>query len=76
MREITATNFKARCLALLDDVAESGAELIVTKRGNPVARVVPIDAAASMLGTVTVLVSDEELAEPIDDGWDVDSPSA
>ena len=76
MREITATNFKARCLALLDDVADSGAELIVTKRGSPVARVVPFDAGASMLGTVTLLVSDDGLIEPIDDEWDVERPTA
>ncbi len=74
MKEITATNFKARCLALLDDVAESGAELIITKRGRPVARVAQIDPGGSMLGTVSVLVDDDELMEPIGEGWNADSP--
>ena len=40
-RTIPAGEFKAKCLALLDEVAETGEEIIVTKRGKPVARVVP-----------------------------------
>jgi prevent-host-death family protein len=42
-REIPAGEFKAKCLALLDDVRDSHTEIIVTKRGKPVARVVPIE---------------------------------
>ena len=34
---ISATEFKAKCLGLLDEVA-SGASVVVTKRGKPVAR--------------------------------------
>jgi prevent-host-death family protein len=41
LREITATQFKARCLRLLDEVAESGETLVITKHGRPVARVEP-----------------------------------
>jgi prevent-host-death family protein len=70
MREISASRFKARCLALLDEVAEGGGELIVTKRGNPVARVGPVDDEASLRGTVTYNVSDEELIAPVDVDWE------
>jgi prevent-host-death family protein len=38
---ITATEFKARCLALLDEVQEKGSELVISKHGRPVARLVP-----------------------------------
>ncbi len=76
MREITATSFKARCLSLLDDVADTGAELVVTKRGRPVARVSPVDPDASLEGTVSFLVDDDELVAPIDERWDADPPSA
>ena len=38
-RSISASEFKAKCLALLDEVAEKGQPLVVTKRGKPVARV-------------------------------------
>ena len=46
-REIPAGQFRARCLALLDEVASSGEELVVTKRGRPVARVVPIETSSA-----------------------------
>ena len=72
MNEISASQFKARCLALLDEVAESGAELIVTKRGEPVARIGPVDPAASLVGTAEQLVDDEELIAPIGDAWDAE----
>jgi prevent-host-death family protein len=53
--EIAAGEFKAQCLALLDEVAETGKEIIVTKRGKPVAKVVPIEPPKSLEGSVTVL---------------------
>ena len=39
--KISATYFKARCLRLLDQVSRTGEELVILKRGRPVARVVP-----------------------------------
>ncbi len=39
MKTIKAADFKARCLALLDDLDPEG--LVITKRGRPVARVLP-----------------------------------
>ena len=38
---MTATEFRAKCLGLIDEVAESGREIVITKRGRPVARLVP-----------------------------------
>lgn len=40
-RIITATEFKAKCLALLDEVEENGGTITVTKRGRPVATIGP-----------------------------------
>ena len=45
-RTIAAGEFKAKCLALLDEVAETGEELVITKRGKPVARVAPLARTA------------------------------
>ena len=39
---LAASEFKAKCLHLLDEVAERGDTLIITKRGRPVAKVMPI----------------------------------
>ena len=57
-RRVSATQFKARCLALMDEVARTGQELVVTKYKHDVVRVVPARAPASLLGSVKVLVSD------------------
>lgn len=46
---MTATELKATILAVLDDVAD-GDDVLVTKRGRPVARIVPIRAAADLRG--------------------------
>jgi prevent-host-death family protein len=69
-RTVTAASFKAHCLALLDEVAATGESIVVTKRGRPVARVVPLSEPPSLLGSVKFLVSDDELLEPITDPWD------
>ena len=42
MRQITASQFKARCLALMDEVAAGGEVLLITKRGRAVAELRPI----------------------------------
>jgi prevent-host-death family protein len=58
---VPAGKFKERCLALLDQVSETGIPIVVTKRGRPVARVVPIEApAVPIAGSVRVLTTDEE----------------
>ena len=44
MREVGAFEAKTRLSALLDDVA-AGETVVITKRGNPVARLVPVDAS-------------------------------
>jgi len=41
MKTINATEFKAKCLAILDEVARTGEVLTVLKHGRPVAQVVP-----------------------------------
>jgi prevent-host-death family protein len=71
-RRVAAGKFKAECLALLDRVARTGEPLVVTKRGKPVAKVVPIveeDAVASLRGSVTVL---GDIVEPVLDAWDAE----
>ena len=40
---IAAGVFKAKCLALLDEVAETGKEYVITKRGKQVAKLVRVD---------------------------------
>lgn len=72
-KEITATQFKARCLRLLDEVAESGETLVVTKRGRPVAQVEPAGLPhAELRGSVKFNLDDDELVDFSAGRWDVE----
>ena len=71
--EVAASEFKAKCLALLDRVSETGETIVVTKRGKPVARVIPPDTPASLKGSVTYHVSADELIKPLPERWNAES---
>ena len=43
MGQVPATEFKAKCLELMDRVAARRESFVITKRGRPVARLVPVD---------------------------------
>ena len=47
MRRISASEFKEQCLSLLDDLSAEG--IVITKRGKPVARVIPIGSGCAGL---------------------------
>lgn len=49
VRTIKASEFKAKCLKLMDEVAESGEELVITKNGRPVSRLAPLRKPAADL---------------------------
>lgn len=71
-REVSAGEFKARCLALMDEVRDRGGEYVITKRGAPVAKLVPIRTErrpllGSMRGTVKVL---GDIISPLDAPWE------
>ncbi len=61
MPSINASEFKAKCLGLLDEVARTGESLTILKRGRPLAQLVPIQAASTgwpqedLVGTVEIL---------------------
>ena len=68
-RTVPAGEFKAKCLAMLDGVAKKREEILVTKRGKPVARLVPIDwrSPYDLTGTVTYL---GDIVGPDPELWD------
>ncbi len=41
-RTVGVSDFKAKCLGILDEVASKGAVLIITRHGKPIARVTPV----------------------------------
>ncbi len=68
---IAAGEFKAKCLKLLDEVAEKRKPIVITKRGRPVAHLSPIpqagDFVGSMRGTGEIL---GDIISPIDVEWE------
>ena len=74
MKTIKASEFKAKCLSLMDDVAESREEIVVTKNGKPVSRLVPIknrpQAVYGLHRGMWQLMDD--LVSPVAERWDVD----
>lgn len=68
---IGAGDFKAHCLQLLDDVARHRQPLVITKRGKPVARLVPISPQAPLFGALAGSVVEEaDIIAPVDAEWD------
>lgn len=72
---IAAGKFKATCLGLLDEVQRERKEIVITKRGKPVARIVPIEAKkipnlfGRMKGSVEIL---GDIISPIGEIWDAE----
>ena len=77
-RTVPAGEFKAKCLKLMDEIARDGGELVITKRGKPIARLVPPEAGlragqptpesvvGCMAGTV---VTHGDIVGPFHEDW-------
>ena len=72
MRTVKASEFKAKCLKIMDEVASTGEPVVITKRGLPVAQLTPVLRRPDTLfgaleGSVTIL---GDIIAPIDVEWD------
>ena len=72
MKTIKASEFKARCLQLMDEVAQSAEPLVITKNGKPVSQLVPYRPKPSTLfgamkGTVIV---QGDILSPLYEDWE------
>jgi len=69
---IKASEFKAKCLHLMDVVNESGQEIVITKNGKPVSRLIPFRTRPSTLFGLHEhqITSHDDLIEPINVDWD------
>ena len=70
MKQMPASVFKARCLSVMDNVQATGEPLIVTKRGKPVVKVVPVkpekdDIFGFMAGKFTIVGDIESPVVPL-----------
>ena len=71
---IKASEFKAKCLALMDEVAKTGERVVITKNGKPVADLVPHQPATSQKSLFGIWKDEIEIVgdiiSPIDVEWD------
>jgi prevent-host-death family protein len=74
MKTMGAGEFKAHCLQLLDQVRKTRTPLVITKRGKPVAKLVPPDEPPSpvfdsLKGKIEILGDIESPITPLED-WE------
>ena len=71
---ITAGKFKAQCLRIMDEVHKNHREVIITKYGKPVAKLVGVNSQTKspLFGFLkdTVIIK-EDIISSINEGWDV-----
>ena len=72
MTRVKASEFKAKCLQMMDEVAETGETIVVTKNGVPVAQLVPYrERAESLIGMCAETIkSHDDLIEPTGVTWE------
>jgi prevent-host-death family protein len=72
MRTVKASEFKAKCLKLMDEVAESGEPILITKNGKPVAQLGPLaERPRSLWGAHEGLIEIKgDIISPIDVDWE------
>jgi len=75
-KTMSAAEFKAKCLDILNQVAESGHGVVVTKRGRPVAKLVPIvdkpsRLVGAMKGEITIV---GDIVTPVGVMWESREP--
>ncbi len=75
-KTVQASVFKATCLDLMDEVAESRVPVVVTKHGRPVVKVVPVDeASVSPVGFLRgSVVRYGDIVSPDHDAWRMSGP--
>jgi prevent-host-death family protein len=74
MKTIKASEFKAKCLQLMDQVERTGEPLVITKNGRPVAQLGPLRRRpAPLFGAHRDLIEIKgDIVSPIDDEWEAD----
>lgn len=74
MKTMAAGKFKDVCLQALDEVANTRRPIVITKRGQPVAKLVPIAAAARKRSLAGSVVAETGASFTTGEVWDADRP--
>ncbi|ODS33363.1 MAG: hypothetical protein SCARUB_01472 [Candidatus Scalindua rubra] len=71
--KIGISEFKTRSLKLLDEIHHSGESITVTKRGIPIAKVIPICDHTNEIDLKGTLIEQDENIFSTDEIWDSNS---
>lgn len=71
-RSIAVAEFKARCLKLLEEVRTKKENLIITKRGTPIAEVLPYskERKGAREGLLRTVLFEKDIISPIGEDWE------
>ena len=72
MRTIKASEFKAKCLKIMEEVASTGEPVLITKNGVPISQLIPARRRPDTLfgalkGSVSI---NGDIVGPVDNSWD------
>lgn len=72
MQTVSAGEFKTHCLKLMDQVAQSHEELVVTKRGVPIVKMIPVETPADPFGFMkgTIRIKCDLASYELDESWE------
>lgn len=72
MKTLAAGKFKDVCLQTLDEVASTRRPVVITKRGRPVAKLVPVTVPARTPSLAGSIVAESGDPYSTGEGWDAD----
>ena len=65
MESLTVSKFKATCLAVVEKVAKSKQRVIITKRGKPIAEVIPYEAETAAVPLKDTVAFMGDIVSPV-----------
>lgn len=72
METLSVSKFKATCLAVLEDVRRQKKKVIITKRGEPIAEIIPVNHQKDDIPLKDTLIFLGDIVSPVaEDEWEV-----
>ncbi len=73
MPAIGIAEFKNGCLKIIQDVSKTGLPVLITKRGKPLAKVIPAQEAKKALNLKGSVLHQDDDITTTDEGWEASS---
>ena len=71
MESLSVSEFKAKCLSVLQDVSKQKKRIIITKRGRPIAEVIPHESKENVVPWDDTVVFMRDIISPVaEEDWE------